>query len=115
MGIVILIFMVKQCIKDFVSLSWTDKRDHKIITAFKERALWGTPPKQKLLDQVRIACRQKHYSPKTENAYVFWIRQFILFHNKRHPNVMGQQEIEAYLTHLANRRSGCKSGTDHVS
>jgi integron integrase len=70
-----------------------------------ERALWVTPPKPKLLDQVRITCRQKHYSPKTEKSYVFWIRQFILFHNKRHPNVIGQQEIESYLNHLANWRS----------
>ena len=51
--------------------------------------LWGNstaPQKPRLLEQVRIACRQKHYSPKTEKSYVFWIRQFILFHNKRHQN-----------------------------
>jgi site-specific recombinase XerD len=58
------------------------------------------PPK-KLLDQVRDAIRLKHYSYRTEEAYVQWIRRYILFHNKRHPNEMGTPEIEAFLTHLA--------------
>ena len=56
---------------------------------------WGQPTqsrKPRLLDQVRIACRQKHFSHKTEKAYVYWIRQFILFNDKRHPNEMGKQE-----------------------
>jgi hypothetical protein len=42
-----------------------------------------------------------HYSIRTEMAYVAWIRQFILFHEKRHPSEMGKPEIEAFLTHLA--------------
>lgn len=58
------------------------------------------PPK-KLLDQVRDAIRLKHYSYRTEESYVQWIRRYILFHNKRHPNEMGTPEIEAFLTHLA--------------
>ncbi|MCU7804147.1 MAG: integron integrase [Candidatus Thiodiazotropha sp. (ex Lucinoma borealis)] len=68
---------------------------------------WGDPTAKRqprLLDQVRIASRQKHFSPKTEKAYVYWIRQFILFNNKRHPKEMGQKEIEAYLNHLAAKR-----------
>jgi integron integrase len=67
------------------------------------------PPKQsagssstpKLLDRVRQVMRLKHYSYRTEQAYVDWIRRFILFHHKRHPQEMGAQEIEAFLTHLA--------------
>jgi integron integrase len=55
----------------------------------------------KLLDQVRDAIRRKHYSIRTEEAYVDWIRRFILFHGKRHPRDMGAPEIEAFLTHLA--------------
>jgi integron integrase len=55
----------------------------------------------KLLDQVRATLRRKHYSYHTEKRYLAWIRRFILFHNKRHPKTMGQQEIEAFLTHLA--------------
>jgi Phage integrase, N-terminal SAM-like domain len=58
------------------------------------------PPK-KLLDQVRDAIRLKHYSYRTEETYVQWIRRYILFHNKRHPNQMGVPEIEAFLSHLA--------------
>ena len=58
-------------------------------------------PKKKLLDQVRDIIRLKHYSIRTEEAYVNWIRRYILFHNKRHPREMGSGEIEAFLTHLA--------------
>jgi site-specific recombinase XerD len=59
------------------------------------------PAPKKLLDQVRDALRLKHYSIRTENSYVDWIRRYILFHHKRHPNEMGSAEIEAFLTHLA--------------
>ncbi|MBN1876666.1 MAG: integron integrase, partial [Anaerolineae bacterium] len=57
------------------------------------------PPK--LLDQVRELLRIKHYALRTEEAYVDWIRRFILFHNKRHPRDMGTPEIRAFLAHLA--------------
>jgi integron integrase len=59
-----------------------------------------TPPK-KLLDQVRDVLRLKHYSIRTEEAYVDWCRRYILFHNKRHPQEMGVTEVEAFLTYLA--------------
>jgi hypothetical protein len=58
-----------------------------------------TPPR--LLDRVRDIIRRKHYSIRTEQAYVRWIRRFILFHGKRHPTDMGAPEVEAFLTHLA--------------
>jgi len=61
--------------------------------------------KPKLLDQVRMKIRQKHYSIRTEQAYTDWIRRFILFHGKRHPAAMGELEIEAFLTHLAVNRN----------
>jgi len=56
---------------------------------------------KKLLDQVRDALRLKHYSTRTKNSYVDWIRRYILFHHKRHPAEMGAAESEAFLTHLA--------------
>lgn len=59
----------------------------------------------KLLDQVRALIRTLHYSIRTEQAYVEWIRRFILFHKKRHPREMGQREIEEFLTHLAVDRN----------
>ncbi|MEM6447096.1 MAG: phage integrase N-terminal SAM-like domain-containing protein [Cyanobacteria bacterium P01_D01_bin.123] len=60
-------------------------------------------PTKKLLDQVRDAIRLKHYSYRTEQTYVYWIRRFILFHNKQHPKEMGTTHLEAFLTHLAVR------------
>lgn len=57
--------------------------------------------KLKLLDQVRACVRALHYSHRTEDAYVAFIRRFILYHQKRHPNEMGADEIAAFLTHLA--------------
>jgi len=56
---------------------------------------------QKLLDAVRETIRLKHYSPRTEETDVCWIKRYVLFHNKRHPREMGVKEIEAFLTHLA--------------
>lgn len=61
-----------------------------------------SPPK--LLDQVRAAIRLRHYSLRTEQSYCAWIRRFVLFHNKRHPQEMGEAEIRTFLTHLATRR-----------
>ena len=58
----------------------------------------------KLLDQVRDAVRTLHYSIRTEEAYVLWARKFILFHGKRHPREMGEQEVGEFLTHLAVNR-----------
>ena len=61
--------------------------------------------KPRLLDQVRDRLRVKHYALRTEQAYVDWIKRFILFHGKRHPADMGAPEIEAFLTHLAVDRT----------
>ncbi len=60
--------------------------------------------KRKLLDIVRDKIRLKHYSIKTEKSYVGWIKQYIIFHNKKHPIEMAKPEIEAFLTHLAVTR-----------
>ena len=61
-------------------------------------------PSARLLDRVRTAIRVKHYSPRTEKAYVTWIRRFVEFHGRRHPRSMGETEVRAYLTHLAATR-----------
>ena len=55
----------------------------------------------RLLDHAREVIRKKHYSIRTEQAYVQWIRRFILFHGKRHPKHMGEKEISQYISHLA--------------
>ena len=64
----------------------------------------------KLEDQLRGAIRLKHFSYRTEEAYVGWYRRFVLWHGKRHPGTMGAAEVEAFLTHLAvNRGLGAVS------
>jgi integron integrase len=65
----------------------------------RRRAAAGQKPK--LLDQVREAIRTRHYSMRTEEAYVSWIKRFILFHGKRHPLVMGEDELTRFLSALA--------------
>jgi len=71
------------------------------LTSFRVRE---TPPpypsRPRLLDRVRAAIRARHYSRRTEEAYVDWIRRFILFHGKRHPSDMGVPEVTAFLTSL---------------
>lgn len=61
-------------------------------------------PPVRLLDQVRERTRVLHYSIRTEEQYVYWIKHFIYFHGKRHPAQMGAPEVEAFLTHLAVAR-----------
>jgi len=57
------------------------------------------------LDSVRAAIRCKHYSIRTEQAYVAWVKQFILFHNKQHPYDMGEAEVASFLSFLANKKN----------
>lgn len=59
------------------------------------------PARPKLLDQVRTACRVRHFSRRTEDAYVGWIRRFILFHQKRHPSTLGATAVTAFISSLA--------------
>lgn len=58
----------------------------------------------RLLDQVRLAIRTRHYSKSTELAYVQWVRRFILFHDRRHPRNLGEREVADFLTSLATER-----------
>ncbi len=61
----------------------------------------GRPAPKPLLEQVRAVLRVRHYAPATEDAYLNWVRRFILFHDKRHPLEMREEEIEGFLTYLA--------------
>jgi integron integrase len=63
----------------------------------------GDTGKPRLLEQVRQSLRLRHYSYRTEEQYLSWIRRFILFHHKRHPREMGAAEVEAFLNDLAVR------------
>jgi integron integrase len=59
------------------------------------------PDSPRLLDRVHDTIRRKHYSIRTEQAYVDWIKRFIFFHDKQHPKFLGATEVEVFLTHLA--------------
>ena len=58
----------------------------------------------RLLEQLRHRLRTRHYSERTEEAYVDWVRRYILFHGRRHPRTMGEREIAEFLGHLATER-----------
>ncbi len=60
---------------------------------------FGKQPK--LLDRLRLALRSRHYSKRTEQTYCYWVKKYIYFHNVRHPDEMGEKEINQFLTHLA--------------
>ena len=59
----------------------------------------------RLLDELRQQIRLRHYSYRTEEAYVGWVRRFIIFHGRRHPASMGAPELEAFLSYLATERN----------
>ncbi len=59
----------------------------------------ASPPR--LLDRVRTGLRARHYSPRTVRAYVGWVRRYVVFHGKRHPDQMGGVEVGAFLSSLA--------------
>jgi len=69
------------------------------ITGQYIKTNYRTKNKPKLLDQVRQVIRVKHYSLRTEEAYLNWIKRFIFFHNKKHPIEMGEKEIGEFITH----------------
>ena len=59
---------------------------------------------ERLIERLREAIRARHYSKRTEKAYWYWIRYFVLFHAKRHPAEMGAREVTAFLSWLATER-----------
>ena len=61
-------------------------------------------PPPRLLDRLRAAVRARHYSLRTEEAYVAWVRRYVVFHGKRHPDELGEAEINVFLTDLAVSR-----------
>jgi integron integrase len=58
--------------------------------------------KYRLMEVVRTRLRERRYSPRTEQAYVFWIRRFVQFHGRRHPRELGEPEVRGFLSHLAS-------------
>lgn len=71
----------------------------------------ASPPRPRLLDQVREQLRYQHYSLRTEQAYLYWVAAFVRFHGRRHPAEMGGPQVQAFLAHLSN--SGQISASTH--
>jgi hypothetical protein len=71
-------------------------------------------PPPRLLDQVCDRLRVKHYSLRTEDTYLQWIRRFVFFHGKRHPRDMGGPQVEAFLSHLATAGRVALSTQNHA-
>ena len=67
------------------------------------------------MDQVAWLCRRRYYSPRTAEAYVYWIRRYILFHRKRHPRDMGRPEVEAFLNALTARDLSASSASQALN
>src|SRR5690554_7358918 len=84
-------------------------KNHINTVIWPRRAAMSKSP---FLQSVRTEIRTKQYSYRTEKSYLYWIRQFILFNDKKHPKVMGNHEIERFLNHLAVNR-GVSPGTQN--
>ena len=87
-----------------IRLEFTDGKER--IGSMSTMVAGGSPENNpKLLQQVRDVVRRKQYSIRTEQVYVDWIKRFILYHKKRHPSEMGEEEVAEFLTHLARDRN----------
>jgi integron integrase len=78
-----------------------DVRKGETMDPLDPSAVPPAPKPPRLLERVRLAIRARHYSRRTERAYVGWIRRYVVFHGKRHPDQMGAAEVTGYLSHLA--------------
>lgn len=85
--------------KRFASARWMAAGVTNTVDVEKKK------PEKKLLDQLREVARMKHYSIRTEQSYAEWVKRFVLFHGKRHPNELGAPDVEAFLSHLAIERN----------
>ena len=81
-----------------------DKYPIRMDAAGRVQSPQQAAAKPRLLDLVRGVLRRKHYSIRTEQCYVEWIKRFILFHGKRHPAQMDKIEVTAFMTYLALKR-----------
>ena len=84
------------------ALAYRGDRDWPAVVAEMPPAYGPRSPR--LLDRVRTAMRMRHMSRRTEQAYVFWIKRYILFHGTRHPAALGAEHVTRFLSHLAEDR-----------
>jgi len=67
----------------------------------------------KLLERMRRALKARQYSPRTEKSYLMWVKRYVQFHELKHPQEMGEAEINAFLTDLAVNRQVSASTQNH--
>lgn len=96
----------------FVVVVPNDLPSCQLTSAFKARSAQDRP--LSLLDAVRQAIRGRHYSYRTEQSYLYWIRYFVRFHRRRHPREMGEIEVGAFLTWLAVEREVAAATQDQA-
>jgi integrase len=82
-------------------LAQMSRQAHALQRSRRNSFVIVVPQNLKLLDQLRFVCRARHYSIRTEEAYVLWVRQYILFHNKTHPAALGGAQVKAFIEHLS--------------
>lgn len=92
---------VEACATLLMHMESVSRQPHAMSNKTSGGPAAGSP---RLLDRVRKRIRLKHYSIRTEQAYVHWVKRYILFHDKRHPAHMGKADVEAFLTSLAVER-----------
>jgi hypothetical protein len=90
---------IRPCFHNFPTVLLL-KREHNVNLIMDQ-----IKNKSPFLEEVRKVLRVQHYAIRTEQSYVEWIKRFILFHNKRHPNEMGESEVAGFLTHLSVNRN----------
>jgi integron integrase len=90
------------CIITYVQIIQPEKENGVAMT--NNLSSTTQPQGKKLLDQLREKIRLKQYSPRTEKTYVLWVREYILFHGKRHPKEMATPEIEQFISHLVSEK-----------
>ena len=88
--------------------------DHIMLNRDSTPVGQGDPP-PRLLDRVRQAIRARHYSRRTDQAYVAWIRRFIVFHGTRHPRELGEEHVTAFVSSLAERGVGASTQNQALS
>jgi integron integrase len=82
----------------------------KVQRSYQQPPDISIPANLKLLDQLRYVCRAKHYSLRTEDAYTYWVRKFIVFHDRKHPSNLGDVHVRAFIHFLSVDRQ-CSSSS----
>jgi integrase len=93
-----------------VDLVQMGRQAHAFQRSTRASSTITIPSNLKLLDQLSYVCRARHYSYRTEEAYLLWVRKFILFHDKQHPSTLGEPAVRAFIDYLSVDKA-CSAST----